>query len=255
MVKERIDVEQLLIWSYRTQEVDRRCAAKALAVGGGAGSNWPGQTLELGARVDISGAGAWMASVALAQARTADDALAVHDAVLALDDMWLACDASDATLWTRESARGEGFEIAGERDAWSLRPAVTRGCGVEPAPVALARVVVAPLLILHARAGTRPDWCEGWDAAAAEACGRDRWGRRRVRPRGANAVEAVVRDRAVYLVWRAALACLAVSLEDALDGWLVEGPHAPEAPWEMRARRTLDSLTVQSASSVNGLKI
>lgn len=250
--KTGIDIEHLLVWAYREQEVDRRVAVVKegnLTMVSSIGSNWPATTLELGARVDVSGSGtrlAWQART-LAQERTADDALTIHDAVLALDDVWVEMQDGEATLWTPESAKADGLDLCAD-DA-TLRPATPNGRLADFIHARLDRVVVAPLLIQHARAASRPDWHEGWSQSRASAWRgeRDRWGRLRGNGRGLgeDRPEDVARDRAVWLVWRAALAVLAIDMEDRLAKWAPTGPLAPESPWELREKRIVPALVVQ----------
>lgn len=233
MAKERIDIEQLLEWAYRAQCVDRSVASFTPRGPAGSSGNL-GQVVALGTRVDNSG----FAARALGF-RMAGDAMVVHDAVLALGDMWIEWRDGDAVeIWDRDRAEREGRLIEHRRGRWELWH-MHWHAEATGRPVLLEQACTTALLIVNAKAGSRPDWHEGWSrpagAPARDAGPVDRWGRRRKRVEGVS-VEDVMHARALYLVWRAALDCLAATLDGALERFDVTGPAAPAAPWE-NARR------------------
>lgn len=217
MQKANIDVEALLSWAYRDQCVDRQVhSARPKAPVSPSGSL--GQYVALGTRVDCAST-----AVRALGVRLPDDAMTVHDAVLRLSGFWIEWDGTDSVeIWDRERLEAEGLGIIEEHGAHWL-------CGADYE--ALRRVEnahVTALVIGHARAGSRPDWHEGWVAPVGAPVRRP--GRARARGEAADRAE-VAHARALYAVWRAALAVLAADLDGALTAHDVTGPAAPAEPW------------------------
>lgn len=230
--RETIDIEQLLIWAYRDQQVDRMAGQMRRAISGprtGVGLAVAQSLWALGTRVDSSGA-----LLAAIGATAPDDALVVHDAVLALSDMWIEVGArggdlaaGEVAVWERGEIEAAGWSLRETARGWAIGRPDAREIGmVRDVPV--TRSVATTLVVCHARAGDRPEVFAGWRPA-------------RGRPGARSAVtEAdVVWHRAVYCVWHAALAALAEELDGALSRFAVTGPGAPEAPWERQAGRVL----------------
>lgn len=221
-MKEQIDIEALLVWAYRNQCVDRAQVGFKPRGPNGSISNALAQHMALGTRVDTSG----YAARALGD-RTPPDALIIHDHVLALGDMWIEWDGEDVRLWDAASAAEAGCEIGKAGGDWLL----TRDGRMQ---ARLDQAGAMALVIQHGREATRPDWCEGWKRAggrpASDAAERDVRGRKRRRGEGISQRE-VQYQRALYHVWRSAMALLALQLDGVLAGYVVSGPAAPEAPW------------------------
>jgi hypothetical protein len=239
-MKQPIDIEDLLIWAYRDQCVDRMERAMR---GSTRGPGWSsgGGVWELGTRVDTSGA-----HLAMLGATAPDDALLVHDAVLELGDMWIermpvagSADV-DVAVWERAEIEAEGWRLAETaRGPVILRPDPRKLDLVAEHPV--TRSVVTALVVLHAKAGDRPEVHGGWRRPA---------GRPRLAAYADGAAQGevhavtaadVVWHRAVYCVWHATLAALAAELDGVLTGFSVTGPAAPGAPWERQAGRILSA--------------
>jgi hypothetical protein len=241
--KEVIDIEQLLDWAYRVQCVDKRVGQ--LRPRGPAA--YPGaapfaEYAMLGTRVDTSRSHA--ADIMRFQA---DDALTIHDAVLALDEMWIEWRAGDeAVIWDHKQAASSGMVIAEAADGWRLYPSYQQGVADHPG-VLLEQAGTSVLVIIHAKAANRPDVHEDWKPArgaqAADGSRMDHWGRKRKSGEGVSAGE-VMHARAIYMVWHAALSVLAVDLEGALSGFAVSGLLAPTEPWQTAPARVLKSIPV-----------
>ena len=224
-MKATIDIEALLVWAYRNQCVDRM-AGQMDAVYRGEGptmrsaSSVLANQIALGCRVDSQ-----PRQVAFLGAKAPDDALVVHDAVLALGDVFVELGARDYTLWDHSLAEREGASIDDcAAGGWLLtRP--------DAAPARLERIVLTVELIRHAKAADRPDVYADWSI----------WGDGRLHhkeTRGADrglgvAVRDVLRARAVYGAWRLAMLVLAADLREALTKWEPMAPAVPESPWEV----------------------
>lgn len=229
-MKERIDIERLLEWAYRVQCVDRVAATVFSPRGPSGDANGAAvQMMQLGCRVDNSSAAARVLG-----AKAPDDALIVHDAVLALDEMWIEwTDANRIEIWDRARAGRVGQTIERRGGIWYREPVYSPGL-VTPMPVRLEQACITALLIIHAKGGSRPEYHEGWKAGrgqvAKDAGDVDRWGRKRKRREGPS-IEEVMHARALYLVWRAALAVLVADLAGALADYDATGPAASAEPW------------------------
>jgi hypothetical protein len=87
VAKQAVDIEHLLVWAFRTEQVEHAVSEFRRGAVGPSGSLGCSieQVLTLGTRVDSSGAGANFLA-----ARCADDALTVYEAVMALPpEAWM----------------------------------------------------------------------------------------------------------------------------------------------------------------------
>ena len=252
-MKEIIDIEHPLIWAYRDQCIDKTVKALAPRGPAGAASGSLAQYAVLGTKVDSSGSA--LATLGL---KVADDAMIVHDAVLSAGEMWMEWKGDDAVeIWDRERAAREGQEIAKHKGDWLRRPICPNG-KVAAFGIRVEQAATIALLTIHAKNGTRPDWCEGWHApegrTANDGLKTDRWGRARRRSSSVS-VEDVMHSRAIYAVWRASLALVAAELDGALRRWQVSGPAAGEAPWLKTPPRVLEALRLQNSAGDNTLML
>lgn len=254
--KETIDIEALLEWAFRVQQVDRQAKRlrPQLAMPSISISNGLGECVALGTRVDNSGPAARLAGI-----RVSDDAAILYDAVVALPEVWIEWrGAGDCVLWTRESAAQAGFVIEGGRYDWRLVEARASGQR-ELRQAALTCVGLAPFVIRHARLGVRPDWHEGWRRPVGRpmlgCAGRNSGGRRRRTGDDAALLESVVFDRAMYSAWRMGLVVLVEQLSRALDRYDVSGPAAPETPWvrDSRSGKAQKGSKLENYSSHNAM--
>ncbi|PZR94157.1 MAG: hypothetical protein DI537_08695 [Stutzerimonas stutzeri] len=224
--KETIEIEALLRRAYGQYRVHKVSPATVLGLGAVRQSAPSGfaaarSILELGTRVDTSGAGAKIAGLQSMAAATPDDMLIVHDHVLALSD-WLieGAESAEPTVWRRDEIAANGWRTEKHADAlWLVRPSGPDGAGRGH----LSRLTdphLAASVILHAADGSRPE------------CRPARRGRL------SAAEEAEVRmERALYAVWHAALGVLAAELDAVLVKHAVLGPYAPAQPWLRRELR------------------
>lgn len=224
-MKESIDIENLLEWAYRRQCVDRVAASRFSPRGPSGDANGAAvQMMMLGCRVDTS-----THAEKVLGAVAPDDALVVHDTVLALGAFFLD---DAAGVWDAQRAAAIGFTLARSRTGWWLRGPDGQGAPLTP-------VALPALVIIHAKAGTRPDWCEGWRnpgaAAARDAGDRDRWGRKR-KALDVLSADDVAYRRAEYRLWHAALVLLAETLAGQLDQHEVKSPLADPEPWHREGR-------------------
>lgn len=250
--KERIDIERLLEWAYRVQCVDRQVAAFSPRGPSASPAGSLGQYAVLGTRVDNSSFAARAAGL-----RMPDDAMIIHDTVLALGEMWIEWVGGDEVqIWDRERAESEGQIIEKRGGIWYREPVYSSG-PVRPIPVRLEQAGTVALVIVNAKNGSQPEYHSGWRPSEGRpaAAGRDvdRPGRPK-KDRGGVSFEAVMHARACYLVWRAALALLAVELEGALAGYEVTGPESPVAPWQKPEPRRIDAVQLQNSTGCNALK-
>lgn len=250
-MKETIDIEDLLIWAYRDQCVDRMTMGFRPQGPSASPSSGLGEFVALGVRVDNSGA----AAKALGGFRLPDDALIVHDTVLGLSEWfveWLADDSCE--VWDHARAAAKGCAI--RRDADGCRLVRLSKTGREADAALLEPVGLAAIIIPHARAASRPDWHEGWQETPARGrpalTVRDRRGRRRVE-RDDRMTTLVLRDRALYGLWHAALGGLAAELGGALQRFEPVPTGAPAAPWEAERARVLKASEAARHNSA-GLK-
>jgi hypothetical protein len=243
--KQEIDIEDLLIWAYRDQCVDRQVIGFSPKGPSASPASSLAQFMALGCRVDSSG----MAARTLGM-RLPDDALIVHDAVLALGDMWIEWRDDDEVV-VHDAATAAGCAFQETARGWVM----TDQSG---ARVPVTRAVTAVLLIMHARGAARPECYPGWRPAAgrpaADLLDTDRRGRpRKSRRVGGPTADDVMFARAQYCVWRAGLACLAAELNDLLQDHAVTGPRAEESPWQVRANHVLRPANCQNYFRDNAL--
>ncbi len=222
MARETIDVEKVVEWAYRIQCVDRQLGGMGDAPHEVSISNGLGEYVRLGTRVDNSGA----ATKALGL-RLPGDASIVHDAVLALGDVYLEWRARDVVeVWDAQRAADQGMVLIRTKAGISIAPAYEP---IETAPRPLETVSTSVLVILNGRTGSRPEWHPDWRPGSRAANGEpDR--------------REVMQARAIYLAWRLALSRLANRLGGALSDFDVTGPEAPDAPWKARRPRIVDDI-------------
>lgn len=258
MSKTAIDIEALLHWAYAVQRVDRFAAQVARDMAGPALSSCDMVSVAaLGVRVQSSGR--WLASMG---AKIADDAVTVHDAVLALDDMFCEVGArGDVRIWLRQDIAAAGMDV---RDT-PRGPALVRvsalsvrveWTGARP----VSKAVTSVLVIQHARSGDRPECFEGVRRSVGRAArgGVDARGRKRAVSAGPS-WESVIAARAEYHVWHCALTALAGVLADRLDFHAPTSPSAPASPWDVIDKSPKMALNAQKinrefASEGNGLQ-
>lgn len=219
-VKERIDIEELLRWAYQRQKIDR-----VMREPGGRGpGGWVAAAeglVKLGTRIDNSTPAGMFA------AKVPEDAEIIHDAVLALDCMFID---DEGGVWTRERLDQAGASLVRDKaKRFWMEIAGSR------AP--LTPCYLGALLIIHAKAGSRPEWCEGWQAGGARDAGAadrgDRDARGRLRKGGREfTAEDVAFYRAEYACWHAALVFLAAQLGDCLRDFEPLPPAAAGSPWD-----------------------
>lgn len=226
-VKEQIDIEALLYRAYAQYRVHKVTPEAVLGLRRDAGPSGFAATmsiLELGTRVDTSGAGAKMAGLQSMAAATPDDLLIVHDHVLALSD-WLieGAETVEPAVWRRQDIRERGWRVEERADGlWLARPedALEIWGEVREPRWRLTDPHLCAMVILHASNGSRPE-CQPAKRGRLPA-----------------AEEREMRlERALYAVWHAALGVLAVELEGKLAKHAVLPPSAPAAPWNRRPLR------------------
>ncbi len=253
-VKEQISIERLLEWAYRVQQVDRIVASEQRPAAT-ASSAWALRSLEvLGTVVDCANGGYRRPD----DRDASEDARTVHDAVLALDTVWIGWSEDGLPhVWDKAGAAAAGFTIEGGGGRWWLYP--QRAAIGEPMmPRPLEQVVTSVLVIQYARTGASPPCYEGWTAprgapAARDGQDTDRYGRRRQASTDVTA-EDVTHARNVYAVWRAALELLAASLAETLDGFIVTGPTVAKTPWALPSRRVIPALVLQNSTPSKPMK-
>lgn len=237
VVKSPVDIEDLVIWAYRHEEVDRRAVERIT----GNAPSVLGYASTAGSFRELATVGWRIRSANEMIDEPNMDAMRVHDAVLALPELYLEWRAVDEIVmppWSRSGMLDAGSRIEGQ--------AIVHANG-SMSPV--ERVEPSIAIIVHARASMRP---EAWPD----------WRRPVGRPKSSEDIgyggdglsEAhVMRDRARYLIWRQALADLVISLEGKLDGHEVTGPQVSAAPWF--ARRILKPLeTAPNSTALKPMK-
>lgn len=214
-ITENIDIEDLLVWAYRHQDIDRR----AVEIAGFDGPASYGQAVAYWHALTVVGCMTWSGALRPASQMIEDpseDAMRVHDAVLALPAAYLEWRSADEVVmppWTAEQIAALGGKVStvpsGHTVTWADGTTV---------PVDLLEPTV--LVIVNARSGARPSAWSGWDSE---------------NHLGSGLPEAtVMRDRALYAIWYQALVDLAAALEGRLDGYVVTGPRAESEPWQPR---------------------
>jgi hypothetical protein len=226
---EIIDIEDILTWAYRAQAVDRMAAGIWEAIGqrgpASFGQNPLSAICGLGVRVD---GGGWRGAAGHGYGGTAsavsDDALTLHEAVLALPSMLMEISESGGiTLTWSDRMASAGLSERPDGQLCRGGQAVT-GETVEP----------AILVIAHARAASRPETLDDFVADFSERP-RDSAGRWIAdRDTYRQTLDDVIRMRGLYAAWRAGLARLVEGCGGLMRHQLT-GPAAPEAPWATRA--------------------
>ena len=243
-MKQVIDVEDALQWAFGVVRIDDRIGALAArgidgrspaamaildeiglprAPGCRSGSDLLAGYAVLGVSV---GGGA--VGVTRPRGSAADveerNAVAIHDAVLGLGEIWVEETADGSVLWDAETIAAAGFRLHRSAARGASGVWLEKGQG---AWVRLGDPGILALVIAHARSGTRPGWGEDYGRVLK---GRDLGGR--FAKRGDEDLwEAIVWHRTVYTVWHRALADVAARLAGALEEWAVTGPAAEAAPW------------------------
>jgi hypothetical protein len=219
VVKERIDIEELLRWAYQRQKVDRVSQSQVRGprrqpVAAGAG------LMQLGTRIDNANPASMFAP------KMPEDAEIIHSHVLALQDLFIDIDGG---VWSRDRLMAIGAGLVRDKGGrfWME---------IDGSRSPLDCAHLGALVIIHAKSGSQPEWCEGWkpggarDAAPADRADCDDRYRRRKGRREFTA-EDVAFYRAEYECWHAALALLAVQLEGVLKEFDPVSPAAAVHPW------------------------
>jgi len=246
MEKARIDIEDLLTWAYRDMCIDRTTdlaperewEPMSYAAGFGALK----MLAELGIIVHSTGTNSEGLS------KPWEDANRIHAAVLDLGDMFIETDGDDVRIWDKAEEAAGGFEIRKTARGYEVRRPDGFVRSVEPA-------ITTALLVVHAKAGTRPDCYLGWQPG--QPMRRDAMGRL-VPDHDAAEVSAmeVSVERAKYHVWRTSLEALAITLRDGLELFAVTGPRAEQTPWlsQKAAQRVFDVGPISEAEHDKLLK-
>jgi hypothetical protein len=230
MEKARLDIEDLLVWAYRDQNIDRVTALsgarRSEEVMRCYGPGWGALQMlaEIGILVRTTGS----SEPSSLSSAILEDAERIHAAVLGLGDMFIEADGDDVRIWDRAEEDAVGFVIRETARGYEVR----RPDGfVRP----VVRAVTTSLLVCHAKHATRPECYLDWSPGKPMRL--DARGRLVLDHDAAeiSPVEVSI-ARAEYHVWRAALMALAVTLENALEVFAVTGPRAPDAPWLARSK-------------------
>jgi hypothetical protein len=227
-MKHQIDIEALLEWAYRRQCVDRVAGQRFTPKGPSGDANGAAvQMMMLGCRVDSS---SYAARVLGAYAP--DDAMILHDTVLALDDLYIDLAGG---VWTSARVAEIGARLIKERGGFFWLE-------IDGSRTPLECAHLKALVITHAKVGGRPEWCAGWrdpgNAVASDRGAKDRCGRKR-RAKDDYSPEDVAFYRAQYRCWHAALVLLAAELQGALAEYEVTGPAAPAEPWKKKPEKMI----------------
>src|SRR5262249_54544038 len=151
-------------------------------------------------------------------AKAPDDALIVHDAVLELGDMWIEIDAEGAAVWSADEIAEAGWKVVETaRGSMLLKPDPRVIDMVAEHPV--SRSTITALIVLHAKAGDRPEVFAEWTRPVGRPA------------RGGVTERDVLYHRARYQAWHAALAVLVEVLRPLLAEYEATGPIAEVEPW------------------------
>ncbi|MCA3623619.1 MAG: hypothetical protein IOC52_05505 [Methylobacterium sp.] len=221
MAKERIDIEELLRWAYQRQKVDR--VMRETSGRGNGAAAWVVASenfLKYGVRIDNPTPAGMFAP------RAPADAEIIHDTVLRLDDLFID---DEGGVWSPDRLESAGASL--------LRDKAKRfWMEVSGVRAPLTPCHLPALLIIHAKNGTKPEWCDGWRPAGArdrvvtDRSDRDKWGRARKAGRDFTA-DDVAFYRAEYRCWHAGLVLLAAVLADGLQDFEPIPPASAPAPW------------------------
>lgn len=230
MSKEKIDIEALLVKAYREWRIDRYnpgSTARHMPAARVSPSEAVRRIGELGTLVQTSGLMETPITAIVPDGYT--DMIAVHDAVLRLNDFYAEFQSETRLrLWTSEDAGMEDGRIdavgTGAHREFSLRLP-------NRAPRSVRPLTAATLIIAHARSATQPDCFLDWRPRRGpramntiDACGRPRLNI------GVDAREVAL-ARASYQVWWTSLASLVTDLANVLADFEVAGPIADPTPW------------------------
>lgn len=258
----RIDIEDLLKWAYR-EELPKEGASEG-SVGGGGGWGPMTDFATLWTIVDVNRYGVVALTGAVANTSVHPDALAVHAAVGALDD--LAVDLPEG--WNPMPE----LDALGAHGAMAVQRALNRLTVIDAGGVRRLKREMSSLLRRHAILGGCPDGAGGvptLEIERGEGGGplwfrkvkdryydddgtlvqrdietADGWDKFRKRPkRGAyqkhyldpDPVDTLV-ARGEYELWRTGLCVVRDSLAGRLEAHEVTGPVRPVAPWERSER-------------------
>lgn len=240
---QEIDIEAALRMAYARYRVHTLTPQKILGAGippspGGSSGGGILHFLMLGTRVDTSFKAARpLGEFMRAGAKEADDMLDLHDAVLALPDVYFeGRGTSEITLWTAETIADAGATIErypGDDEALCLHHADGRVSKLD-------RECTTTLVIRHALSADRPDWIEG-GTQIYPVYRESRSGPRKpveVKCEYGKAClieyrplpQTVQYHRGVYAVWHWAVSRLVAS-PPALSLYTLSGPRCPAEPW------------------------
>jgi hypothetical protein len=251
----RMDIEQAVVWAYR-DELPKDQARAALAPGAMPAA-WQGISRygELLTEVDCGSMNRWGVVPDLtATSAPNPDAVALHERVLALDDYDLGLPEG----WDALADLGLGVDGAAACGRALERFCVTEADGrrrLRHAPAFLVRraaILGAPVWAHETpmrREVTHPDGRSRWFQRVTISAGPgghpyeievDGWCATKRRPHAAAYrkfvwdpdLAEIALDRAIYEVWRAALAVLADELAGVLESINVMPSLRPARPWE-----------------------
>ena len=247
--KEIIDIEALLVRAYRQYAVDRVTPERIMGLSLPAGNSVSNMMIvcrhmALGTFIDSSPRAAVMLGSATDAAAVPEDLLAVHDAVLGLDGYYLERAGTECLVWDGETAERAGLRIERKGSDWFICPKDDTGALQGLHERRVSSINTSVMVILHARAATRPHVDELveverrpiYRGARKQAVGHE--------VIYATSPEAIAIQKAEYQVWHCALGLLAAQLKD-LARFDVTGPAAPLEPWNEevihRQRTMLDA--------------
>lgn len=246
---DRIDIEAALNWAFGVVRIDDRIGALArygiegrsveamrvlaeIGLPRGPRYRGAGEVLAGYAVLGISGGGSGGGAVLArpsAGAAEERDALAIHDAVLGLGDIWFEESEDGIVMWDAESIAEAGHRLH-RRGAGRSGAVWLETC--EGGWVQLSDPGILALVVHHARLGSRPSWGEDYGRVLQGRTTDGRFSRQT----DADLWAQVVWHRTVYTVWHRALADIAARLDGQLVAMAVEGPVAEAQPWSCQAR-------------------
>lgn len=223
-MKERMDVEDLLTWAIRDRQADRGVSDRAVLMGPMRSATDVIVTMmQLGCRVDSAPAASRMAAALSGGIDYDMDADRIMRACIALPELYVDQRGQGYRILSPRDAEGEGWRI--ERNAGSHgQAALVRGAYWR----SVREVGLFGLMVLHARAATRPGW--GEDVIRPIARGRGRPSREMLADIR-RYDEEIAWHRSTWSAWRMGLDMLARSLDGMLEHFEVTGPSVALAPW------------------------
>lgn len=236
--KEVIDIEALLVRAYRQYAIDRVTPERVMGllpptIGSVGNTALVCQHMALGTFIDSSPRAAVILGAATDAASVPEDLLAVHDAVLGLDTYYLERAVTECAIWDVETAEQTGQRIERKGSEWFIGPKDDAGAAQELPERRVSPISTSIMVILHARAATRPHVDE---LVEVERRPIYRGGRKQAIGHEvvyATSPEAIAIQKAEYQVWHCALGLLVAQLSD-LERFVVTGPVAPLSPWDDR---------------------